>query len=345
MWPAALARTADHALIPFDKRNSIMRSRLRVRRIPEPDPTPVASTFSIQRALLATVGLAILAGMIPAGVALDRRLADALQARAREDLSLAPRVLADRNVANADMMMMHAKDFAHLDGLADALARNDRAATLIVVDRAKYSPGQSAIVIGPDGKSWTGPVVTDSLIGATRSGKMPVIVQREGDSIRNVALAPVLRDGKWVGAAGLLSPIDESTAGVLSGLTRSGVLILSGADKMVAASTMDTTVTREIIAAIRQHGPSLSNVPYEILTGNDRRLIVSAPLGDASEVVFTRARSEELAVLPELRRGALFFGHRCVDCCTAARRLVRRASVTASTPTLRGRAGHDRRCL
>ncbi|MEP6834835.1 MAG: HAMP domain-containing sensor histidine kinase [Gemmatimonas sp.] len=267
---------------------------------------PVAPTFTIQRALLATVGLAILAGMIPAGLALDRRLADALQARAREDLSLAPRVLADRNLANADMMMMHAKEFAHADGLADALARNDRPGTLDLVNRARNSLGLAAIVVGPDGKSWTGPTVTEALIAQTRDGKMPVVVQREGKSIRNIALAPVVREGKWVGAAGLLAPIDESTAGVLSGLTRSAVLILSTHDGMVAASTLDTATTREIVAAIRTHGDSEFSAPFEIHTGRERRLVVSAPLGDASEVVFTRALSEELAVLPDLRRGAFF---------------------------------------
>ena len=281
-----------------------MTPRLRPARFPVATRPPVAPTFTIQRALLATVGLAILAGMIPAGISLDRRLANALQERAREDLSLAPRVLADRNVANADMMMMHAKDFAHVDGLADALARNDRAGTLEVVDRARTSLSLTAIVVGPDGKSWTGPAVTDSLVAATRNGKMPVVVQRDGLTIRNVALAPVLRDGKWVGAAGLLSPIDESSAGVLAGLTRSGVLILSTRDGMVAASTLDTVAAREIVAAVRKREYTQHGIPYEIITGTEKRLIVTAPLGDASEVLFTRALSQELAVLPELRRSA-----------------------------------------
>ena len=194
-------------------------------------------TFTLQRALLASVGIAILTGMIPAGIALDRRLASALEERARVDLSLAPRVLADRNVANADMMMMHAKDFAHADGLADALSQNDRASALALVERSRSALGQIALVIGPDGKSWAGPAIDDALIAQTRDGKMPVVVQRNGDAIQNIALAPVVRNGKWIGAAGLLSPIDAGAAGILSGLTRSNVIIISAGDAMIAATT------------------------------------------------------------------------------------------------------------
>ena len=81
------------------------------------------STLSLKRALLLTVASAIVIGMLPAGIALDRRLASALEARTRLDLSLAPRGQADRSGVNADRLMMQAKDVAHRAGLADALAR------------------------------------------------------------------------------------------------------------------------------------------------------------------------------------------------------------------------------
>jgi signal transduction histidine kinase len=252
-------------------------------------------TLTLQRALLATVSVAILAGMVPAALTLDHRLASALETRARLDLSLAPRVLADRNGSTADMLMMHAKDFAHVDGLAEALARNDHEQTLALVDKARLTLGNIAIVVGPDGRSWTGPPVDSALIALTRAGKMPVVVRQAGDAIEHVALAPVVRDGHWVGAAGLLAPVDAGAAGVLSGLTRSDVVILSARDGSAAATTLDTTTTRALVDAVRA-GALTGNATdgaHDIVAGAQRRLVVTAPLGDAG------------IVLPELRRVAL----------------------------------------
>ncbi|MGH9886288.1 MAG: hypothetical protein ACREBE_12210, partial [bacterium] len=45
--------------------------------------------ISLQRALLGTVAVAILVGVVPAGVALDRRLGSELMTRARSDLEMA----------------------------------------------------------------------------------------------------------------------------------------------------------------------------------------------------------------------------------------------------------------
>ncbi|MEP6778465.1 MAG: HAMP domain-containing sensor histidine kinase [Gemmatimonadaceae bacterium] len=266
--------------------------------------------LTLQRALLVTVGVAILAGIIPAGIALDRRLASALEVRARSDLSLAPRVLADRSTANADMMMMHAKDFAHSNGLAEALSRNDRIGALALVEEARVSLGNIPIVIGPDGKSWSGPTVDSALIAQTQKGKMPVIVRQDAGAIQNVALAPVEQNGKWVGAAGVLATMDAGAAGVLSGLTRSDVVILSANDGMISASTLDTITTREIVNAVRASMLASANATnettteYDIVAGNKRRFAVTAPLGNTGTVIFTRALSDELAVLPELRRVA-----------------------------------------
>lgn len=264
------------------------------------------STLTLQRALLATVGIAILAGMVPAGVALDRRLANTLEARARLDLSLAPRVLADRSGATADMLMMHAKDFAHANGLAAALARNDRTETLALAEEARLTLGNVAIIVGPDGRRWTGPVVDGALIDQTRTGAMPVVIRQVGTAMQNVALAPVIHDGRWVGAAGLVVPLDEGAAGILSGLTRSDVVILSARDGGAAASTLDAATTREVVAAMRESAPARSTArgARDILAGAKRRLAVTAPLGDAGVVVFTRAYSAELAILPELREVA-----------------------------------------
>ncbi len=262
------------------------------------------STLSLKRALLLTVASAIVIGMLPAGIALDRRLASALEARTRLDLSLAPRVLADRSVVNADRMMMHAKDFAHSAGLADAMARADRSATLAVVSREREALGNAAIVVGTDGRSWTGPAVDSVLVARTRRGEMPVAVRQIGAGVQHVALAPVLRSGQWVGAAGLVAPIDDGAAGVLSGLTRSDVVIVSVGSGMIAASTLDTATTAELVRAL---GPMLSmpsDSTRDVVAGGQRRIAVIAPLGDAGMVVFSRSVGQELAVLPQLRRVA-----------------------------------------
>jgi signal transduction histidine kinase len=263
---------------------------------------PLARTFTLQRALLAVVSIAILAGMVPAGFVLDRRLAAALDERARADLALAPRVLADRRLANADAMMMHAKDFSHLPGLAEALARNDRSGTLAVVEPSRAALGNVALVIGPDGRSWTGPPLDSALVAETRVGKMPVTVRRDGHAIQNVALAPVLQNGRWVGAVGLVAPVDANAAGVLSGLTRSDVIIVDAGDGMVAASTLDSAATREIVEAER--GWLRATAARELVAAGRTRLVIAAPLGNEGTVLFTRALDDEFAVLPDLRRVA-----------------------------------------
>ncbi len=263
---------------------------------------PLARTFTLQRALLAAVSIAILAGMVPAGFVLDRRLAAALDERSRADLALAPRVLADRRLANADAMMMHAKDFSHVPGLADALSRNDRNGTLAIAEATRASLGNVALIIGPDGRSWIGPPVDSALVAETRVGKMPVTVRRDGHAIQNVALAPVLQNGRWVGAVGLVAPVDANAAGVLSGLTRSDVIIVDAGDGMVAATTLDSLTTHDIVEAER--GWLHAAAARQITAAGRTRLIIAAPLGDEGIVLFTRALDDEFAVLPELRRVA-----------------------------------------
>lgn len=261
-------------------------------------------SLSLQRALLGTVCTAILAGMIPAGMLLDHRLAAALEDRARADLLLAPRVFADRSAATVDAMMMHAKELAHSRGLADALTNGDRAAALRIVDAQRGAMGGAdPVVIGPAGDTWQGPRVDSLLISRTRAGEMPVALDRDEWHIRTVALAPVEVSGRWVGAAGMASVIDERAAGLLSGLTRSGVVFVNDLTHRAAASTLDSAATAAIIAAVPSSPRNGS--PREVLAGDNRFLAVAAPLGGVGTVVFTRALRDELAVLPELRRLAL----------------------------------------
>jgi signal transduction histidine kinase len=255
--------------------------------------------LSLNRALLGAVGAAILAGMVPAAIVLDRRLASALEDRARVDLALAPRVLADRMAANATTLMMYAKDLAHTAGLASAVARGDRSEAIAALGAASAALGAAPVLIGPNGESWNGPAVDSTLIARTRAGQMPVVTRRTGRSISNIALAPVEREGQWVGAAGVTVAFDERLAGTLSGLTRAGVILLGDSVGPVA-STLDSVTTAALTTAVGR--AAIDSVPRELRTRDHRLLAVAARLDGAGTAVFARRMDEELAVLPELRR-------------------------------------------
>ncbi|HTI64750.1 MAG TPA: ATP-binding protein [Gemmatimonadaceae bacterium] len=257
--------------------------------------------LTLQRAILGALAAALLAGIVPAGVALDRRLAGALERRARDDLALAPRLFADRIASSSDALMMHAKDLAHVPGLGEAIATGDRVRAIRLVEEARTSlRGGDAVLVGPNGESWIGPRVDSALIARTRAGEMPVALTTTGGTIDNVAVAPVSAGSRWTGAAGLVSPMDAGAAEALSGLTRSAVVVLGAAGPM--ATTLDTMATRVIAQAVA--AGQLSATPVEI-RGAPRRMIgVSAPLDGVGSVVFARFLDDELAVLPELRRVA-----------------------------------------
>jgi len=255
--------------------------------------------LSLNRALLGAVGAAILAGMVPAAIVLDRRLASALEDRARVDLALAPRVLADRMAANATTYMMYAKDLAHTAGLASAVARGDRSTAVATLGAASAALAAAPVLVGPGGDSWTGPIVDSAVIARTRAGQMPVVTHRIGRSILNIALAPIERDGQWVGAAGVTVAFDERLAGTLSGLTRAGVVLIGDSVGPVA-STMDSLTTGALTTAVGR--AAIDSVPRELRTRDHRLLAVAARLNGAGSAVFARRLDEELAVLPELRR-------------------------------------------
>ncbi|MEP6730822.1 MAG: ATP-binding protein [bacterium] len=267
-----------------------------------------AGTINLQRALLGSVAVAMLAGFVPASIALDRRLAAALEDRARIDLALAPRLLADRMTATSDAMMMHAKDLAQLPGLAAALGAGDRVAALRLVDGARATLGGSEpLIVGRDGAAWVGPHVDSTMVAETRAGRMPVATQRAGDMVQRIALAPVHHAGKWVGAAGLANALDDRVAGLLAGLTRSGVVIAT-ADNHATGTTLDTATTLALLAAARN--AELDSVPRMVEAARGRYLAVAAPQSSAGLVIFVRSMDDELAVLPVLRRvaGVAAFG-------------------------------------
>ena len=257
--------------------------------------------LSLNRALLGAVGAAILAGMVPAAIVLDRRLASALEDRARVDLALAPRVLADRLSANATTLMMYAKDLAHTTGLANAVAQGDRSGAIATLGAATAALAANPVLVGPNGDSWTGPAVDSALLAQTRAGQMPVVTHRTGRSISNIALAPIVRDGQWVGAAGVTVALDERVAGTLSGLTRAGVILIGDSIGPVA-STLDSATTDALTRAVSR--AAIDTLPRELSAGPHRVIAVATRLDGAGTAVFARRLDEELAVLPELRRVA-----------------------------------------
>jgi signal transduction histidine kinase len=250
------------------------------------------------------VALAILAGMVPAGVALHTRLSAALEDRARRDLALAPRILADRSVATNDALMMHAKEFAHVPELVRALATGDRAAAdRIANDQQSAFPSGIPVVVGPRGETWIGPTPDSSLLAATRAGQMPVELRGDLAGLRTIALAPVEQGGRWTGAAGFAIPLDDDAARTLAGLTRSEVVIVAASGRAVA-STLDSTMTPALVQALTD-GRVPSDSAVDVRAGSERVSLVTAPLGSAGCVVFARLMRRELAILPTLRRVAL----------------------------------------
>lgn len=252
---------------------------------------------------MGALAVAMLAGFVPASIVLSGRLRAALEDRARADLALAPRILADRLAASSDALMMHAKDLSHVARLADALASANRAGALETVESERASlRGSDAVIIGPDGAAWLGPVVDSQLVAETRSGHMPVAMRRSNTTIHRVALAPVMRGGTWVGAVGLAEPFDDRAAALLGSLTRSGVVIVT-ADGIRTGTTTDSSISAALVS-LAQSG-AVDSVPRLLRAGPEDLLVVAAPLNGAGIVLFSRRMAEELAVLPMLRRVAL----------------------------------------
>ena len=265
----------------------------------------MAVRLTFQRALLGTIAVALLVGIVPAGIALDRTLVSALVAKARTDLEMAPGILADRNASRADMLRMHASDFARTPGLAEAIARGDRAAVRQLAEQNRAALGGSEpLVVDAAGHSLLGPAARADWIDETRRGKTPVALTVEQDSgvIISVALAPVEARGQWAGAVGAVEPMDDRAADVLARLTRADVTVLLGPNESVVVTTLDTAqanALRRSFATIRDSAHA-----HEVFSGQRTLIAVATPLSKSSRILFSRSRDMELAVVPQLHRVA-----------------------------------------
>jgi len=262
--------------------------------------------LTLQRALLGTIAGALLVGIVPAGFALDQTLVSALLAKARTDLEMAPGVLADRTASRADMLRMHANDFARIPGLADAVARGDHAAVQRIVEQNRaLLGGGEPLVVDSAGRSVIGPSAKTDWVEQTRRGGTPVAVgvERDGSALMSVALAPVQASGKWTGAVGVVEPLDDRAADALARLTRSDVTVLVGVNDSIAVTTLDTSDAKALrrgFAATRDSGRT-----HDVAAGNHVLIAVAAPFGASSRIIFSRGRDAELAVVPQLHRVAV----------------------------------------
>ena len=263
-------------------------------------------TISLRRALLGLVLLVLLVGLIPAGLLLDRRLVGALEQKVTDDLRAAPLILRDRFQNQAGARMMHAREVAS-PALALALSTGDSAAAVAQAASVTDAfPGESPVVVGPDGVSWIGPTIPEALLDSTRAGAMPVVVVKSAAELGTVALAPVNLEDRWAGAAGVWAPLASEEVAQLSALTRSDVLLTAPDDEM-GAYTGRAQPAMGLFGLLAEQ-PATEDV-RELVFGGERYVVVSAGLPGGARVSFVRRLSEELAIVPTLRVvGAGVFG-------------------------------------
>ena len=262
--------------------------------------------ISIRQALVGLIAGSLLVGLVPAGLALDRRLEMELERRSRADLAMAPKVLADRLATESDALMMRAKDLAGSATPVDAATGSDRDDALARIEEVRLPSGEELLLVGSDGRPLTDFAAPAGLVEATREGEMPVAFDLIDGRLWRVALAPVARNGEWLGAAGVATAVGKQTAGVLAGLTRTDVLLLGPGGRPVASTIDSTTAPRIVSLAVDSAGkwPGDGEVRRLTVPGGSSYWAVTAPLGGGASAVFLRNVEAELAVLPGLRRSA-----------------------------------------
>lgn len=254
---------------------------------------------TLRSALLGLVLLVLLVGLVPTGFLLDRRLTAALEQGVRDDLASAPLVLSERFQNLAAARMMHARDVATSPLLAAAVASGDSAVAVAGANGAASAfPGESPVVVGPDGRSWIGPTMPAHLLDSTRFGSMPVMVVKSADELGTVALAPVKIGDEWMGAAGVWIPMGTEEAAQLSVLTRSDVLLMAP-DEALGAYTGRVEPAMGLFGLLAEQPVGDGVVELEL--GGERYLVANAHLPGGARVTFVRSLEEELAVVPTLR--------------------------------------------
>ncbi|MEO7358982.1 MAG: HAMP domain-containing sensor histidine kinase, partial [Gemmatimonadaceae bacterium] len=256
----------------------------------------------LQRALLLLIATALLAGIVPGGVLIDRRLAREVDARARADLAQAPQLQADRALSQVDAMLMHARDVARAPKLSDALVRGERSAAVGAAEEARGNFGDAAIVVAAGGEVWSGPMPSaaalQKALDAVRRNETSTTLVADSGRLYMITLVSVVRGRTWVGAAGISVEIGNAAAGALAAFTRADVVFLDAYGQLVAGTTNDS-VTAAIVSR-GLHMPHDGSV-HLIAIGGRQYLINAVPAGDVGTTVFVRDFTRDLAVLPAFR--------------------------------------------
>lgn len=255
--------------------------------------------ITLKSALMALVVLVLLVGLLPAGVILERRLVGALEEDVRDDLAAAPMFLDENFEAWTGAWMMHAKEMAADPGLVQAAAGNDTEEALAHANRvANAFAGESPVLVDATGASVTGPEVPASMLDDTRAGGMPVMLVQSEVGLGTIALAPLMADGAWAGAAGVWVPMGQDRADRLSVVTQSNVLLMAP-DGALAAYTGSAEPAMGLFGMLAELPVSDDVRDFEF-AGN-RYLVVSSMLPGGARASFVRDMSEELSVVPVLR--------------------------------------------
>lgn len=259
-------------------------------------------------ALLLLLAAALVGSLVPAGLALDRRVAGELRRTAVEDLGRAPMILEDRTAAREEALSMHAMSVASTEGLLDAVGggRMDEAADLARSTAAMYD--EEPVLVAVDGHSVVGPAPSQPALEALRSGGNRVeYVYRDGMPFA-VALVALGGDGDWMGAVGSATRLGETLATTLSALARADVTIV-GADGGLVASTLDEPRAEALNQTVRAgEGRAETEKVSEFLVDAEPVWVARGGLEGAGTVLFSRSVDEELGALPGVRRGALLAG-------------------------------------
>ena len=257
--------------------------------------------MKLSHALVLLMVSVLLVGIMPAGLLLERRLGVALVDGVREELKSAPMILEDRLASERAMRMMHARDYAAMPGLVQALEARDVPGASRMLTAASQEVLERPVLVRPDGQTVLGPgAIPPDLLDATRRGDMPVSVVPFPDGLHFVALAPVGQGSGWLGAVGGSTPYAEAEAVELAALTRSGVVVLDAGGNVTAS-----TVEEDVAEVVSRAAGTEPETVEEILGPGDARLLVTAAPLDYGRVVFLRDLEQELAVLPDLQRTAL----------------------------------------
>ncbi len=259
-------------------------------------------------ALLLLLAAALAASLVPAGVALDRRVGAELRRVAVEDLGRAPMILEERNAAREEVLSMHAGTVAGVDGMLEAVSDGhlERAATLARAAAAMY--GEEPVVVSKEGSVFVGPGIDEHVLAALRRGEKQVGYVYQNGMPRAVGLVALRRGNDWVGAVGSERLLDSSLATTLAALTRADVTLI-GADGALVGSTLDSLTARRLGTAMRDGEGVPETEKVRLVSVVDEPLwVAGGSLGQAATVLFSRSVSQELAALPGVRKGALLAG-------------------------------------